>query len=1046
MQPIESPRCPKCGADLPSPGAECAHCLLSLGFATLATRLTDGMQPASGPAPAYRNFAGYELLDEIARGGMGVVYRARQRNLGRTVALKLILGGQSATRQSVHRFRAEAAATAALQHPNIVAIHEVGVQDGNHFFSMDYVEGQNLAQLVGNQPVPAEKAARYLGTIAKAIHYAHEQGILHRDLKPSNVLVDAATDQPRVTDFGLARRLDGESSLTMTGQLLGSPHFMPPEQADARRGKVGRPSDVYGLGGILYFLLTARPPFQGDTLETTLSQVLNAEPVSPRLLNPSVPRDLETICLKCLDKEPVRRYPTARALAEDLDRFLKGEPTLARPTTRVEQAWRWCRRRPAITGLLAAAIVLLLTLAIGSPIAALRIQHARQIAESNLYSADMNVVQTALAEADLVHARQLLDRHRPAPGKRDQRGFEWRYLWNLCQGDEDFRFEPLIKVPRRVVFSHDGLLLAAGEDSGKLSVVWDMVSKAVVEPLPQGDRPVAFAPDSPGLITAGSNGLKLWNTQTWQERKLGPCHPDAAAVFSPDGRWLIVYGTGLQVWDTQDWTLVSSNDIGIINYWVTATLSVSRDGTMVSCGRGRPPATAAEVGIFRLPSLDPVPWSERLPKDVSSAAFHPEQDLLVTGGWSGHIRLWDNQSGRELPSIMKQTSRIMAMSFSPADPNVLATTGGDRSLRLWDLASQQERVRLHGAVEEIVELAFSPDGQTIATGGYSNPITLWNVARTKADTIAAPTEPRNCVLGYTRDGEQLVTIDATGRVMHRDPASLAVLETVGRLDVESSSIDPAAPHFRGAAMGATADMKSIALGMTNGTVEIWDLTSRTNVLLKAHAAPVRALAFSPDSLSLVTVGEDHEVYLWDLGTLSKVTSVPLEELPEKNYPLCVRFSPRGNLVAVGSWMHLSILHGSDLRQLGHFPTRRFMSLRFSPDGRYLASGHDAGHLIVWDTDDWSHRSLPGHDLAMFDVAFSPDGRRMVSGANKLIVWDTDTWQQVAHYKLPLQDITFIKFSPDGNDLITSDADALRLWRAASFDEIAEREARQGRWQ
>jgi serine/threonine protein kinase len=203
------------------------------------------------------SFGDYELLDEIARGGMGVVYKARQRKLERIVAVKLILAGSLAGKEFVQRFRTESAAAAILQHPNIVAIHEVGVHDGRHYFSMDYVEGQNLAQLVGQQPLPASKAARYVELIAQAIHYAHERGILHRDLKPSNVLIDAANDQPRITDFGLARRLDGESSLTLTGQVLGSPNFMPPEQAGGGHGKVGRTSDVYALGGILYHLLTA---------------------------------------------------------------------------------------------------------------------------------------------------------------------------------------------------------------------------------------------------------------------------------------------------------------------------------------------------------------------------------------------------------------------------------------------------------------------------------------------------------------------------------------------------------------------------------------------------------------------------------------------------------------------------------------------------------------------------------------------------------------------------------------------------------------------
>ena len=289
---------------------------------------------------------------------MGVVYKARQRNLGRIVAVKMILAGPLAGKEFVQRFRTEAAAAAILQHPNIVAIHEVGVHEGQHYFSMDYVEGQNLAQLVGQQPLPPAKAARYVELIAEAIHYAHERGILHRDLKPSNVLIDA-NDQPRITDFGLAKRLDGDSSLTMTGQVLGSPNFMPPEQAGAKRGKVGRPSDVYALGGILYHLLTARAPFQADSLEHIITQVLNAEPVSPRLLNPSIPRDLETIWLKCLEKEPSRRYQTAQELADELGRFLRHEPIHARPITPPEKLWRWCRRKPALASALGFALAAL---------------------------------------------------------------------------------------------------------------------------------------------------------------------------------------------------------------------------------------------------------------------------------------------------------------------------------------------------------------------------------------------------------------------------------------------------------------------------------------------------------------------------------------------------------------------------------------------------------------------------------------------------------------------------------------------------------------
>jgi tRNA A-37 threonylcarbamoyl transferase component Bud32 len=387
-------------------------------------------------------------LEEIARGGMGVVYKCRQRSLDRAVAVKMILAAQFATKEFVRRFRAEASTAAALQHPNIVAIHEVGIHDGRHFFSMDLVEGQNLAQLVGQRPLEPPRAARYLKLIAEAVQYAHEQGILHRDLKPSNVLVDSATDQPRVSDFGLARRLDGESSLTMTGQVLGSPNFMPPEQTGEGHGKVGRHSDVYGLGAILYYLITARAPFQAESLTALVTQVIGSDPIAPHLLNPAVPADLETICLKCLEKEPSRRYPTAKALAEELGRFLVDEPILARPVSRAERGWRWCRRKPALATLGGIALALLLIVLFGAPVAVLRIQRARVQAEWYLYAADMNLASEAVREGAYLRARARLEIHRPARGQADLRGFEWRHFWKVLQDHEAIRtFQGLAAPP-----------------------------------------------------------------------------------------------------------------------------------------------------------------------------------------------------------------------------------------------------------------------------------------------------------------------------------------------------------------------------------------------------------------------------------------------------------------------------------------------------------------------------------------------------------------------------------------------------------------------
>jgi len=407
---VEKLICEECGTELPAnaPQGLCPKCLAGMG---LQLARADSPAPRSASAiddpkyniqnPTVHYFGDYELLEEIARGGMGIVYRARQVSLNRIVAVKMLLFGKFSSDEFVQRFRTEAEAAASLQHPNIVAIHEVGEHDGQQYFSMDYIEGQSLNQLIadcGVRNADLKKLVVHVKTVAEAIHYAHQHGVLHRDLKPSNVLIDR-DGQPYITDFGLAKRFDssrsdsasghplsssdeweeqGEGSspsqpasrdgahLTATGQMLGSPNYMPPEQASRKRGPVGTRSDVYSLGAILYHLVTGRPPFLAETVEETLLQLLNTEPVSPRLLNPSVPRDLETICLKCLNKEPRARYVSAATLAADLDCWLVGRPISARPAGVPEKLWRWCRRQPALASLIAAIVVLLVTVAMGS--------------------------------------------------------------------------------------------------------------------------------------------------------------------------------------------------------------------------------------------------------------------------------------------------------------------------------------------------------------------------------------------------------------------------------------------------------------------------------------------------------------------------------------------------------------------------------------------------------------------------------------------------------------------------------------------------------
>jgi tetratricopeptide (TPR) repeat protein/tRNA A-37 threonylcarbamoyl transferase component Bud32 len=361
---------------------------------------------SSTPPPQQASFGDYQLLETIAKGGMGVVYKARQRKLNRIVAIKMILAGQFADQTDVDRFYAEASAAGALRHPNIVGIHEIGEVNGQHFFSMDYIEGESLSGLVRESPLTATRAAEYVKTIAETVQFAHEHGIVHRDLKPSNVLLDKNL-RPLITDFGLAKQVSSQnqSQLTMEGAIVGTPSYMPPEQARGDGDRVGPCSDIYSTGAILYELVTGRPPFRAASPFETVRQVLDTEPLSPRQLNPNVPKDLETICLKCLQKEPGKRYATSQALADELGRFLRHEPIQARPIGRAARLWRLCRRNPVPAGAIAASVLFLIIAAISASIGLVQTRRALAVSEAS-FREQMNAVNdlfTSVSENTLLN-------------------------------------------------------------------------------------------------------------------------------------------------------------------------------------------------------------------------------------------------------------------------------------------------------------------------------------------------------------------------------------------------------------------------------------------------------------------------------------------------------------------------------------------------------------------------------------------------------------------------------------------------------------------
>jgi serine/threonine protein kinase len=513
-----------------------------------------------------RYFGDYELIEEIARGGMGVVWKARQVSLNRIVALKMILAGKFAGEDEVKRFRLEAEAAANLQHPNIVAIHEVGEHQGQHYFSMDYVEGQNLAELVRKAPLPATKAAQYIKNIAEAVQYAHQRGILHRDLKPSNVLVDTE-GRVRITDFGLAKRMQMDSGLTQTGAVLGTPAYMAPEQV-RHPDQVGPATDVYALGTILYELLARRAPFSGKTPVETMHKVLSDEPEKPSKLNSNIPPDLETICLKCLEKQPERRYATARNLAEDIERFLNGDPVFARPASVARKSWIWLQRHPwLIAGSASLLVVVALVLAYG-------LYEKLRLQTLQTKEKELSEVRTILQTADRKYRADLFERGMKKLLETATQFPEWRV--------KDLRIHQMLAArgpaqrishthdngERVKIASQDGRYVVATFINGVLEVfrVSDGASVFTSGGLATSNAVVACSHDGQWVALAdlsrSSGEVKLWK---WSEKRepavLKPHLGGVTAVtFSPDGKHLATAGQaektpGLQpeirIWDLE---------------------------------------------------------------------------------------------------------------------------------------------------------------------------------------------------------------------------------------------------------------------------------------------------------------------------------------------------------------------------------------------------------------------------------------------------------------------------------------------------------------